>query len=333
MTFGLKVIDGYDLLMKDIPPIKYLVNKIIMEGGLNYLSGKPGTFKTSFSFYIAINGAIGRDVFGYQVTKPFKTLILDEENGERGTRYKFEQIMKGMFINFESIKGKIFFDSLDNFHIDESCINTLKLMIKKYDVQLVVVDNITRTMIGDENDQEEVSKILALLKPLMIEFNVAFLILHHNRKGYETDLDSMRGSSDFGGQCDISSILDFYKKEDDFKMIYNLRNGKNKYDIPMEPINFSVEKNDGYMVIHYIGTVKEGRDTIIAKIEVDILTLLRELPTEYLSRTQIKEGINSNYRKSSIDSALKNLLKNNKIVRIKQGKSYNYVLVIAKGGC
>jgi RecA-family ATPase len=208
MVFGENIYECNDLFYNPLPSVEYLVDELVQKQGLNYLVGLPETFKTSFALMIAIQGAIGKDVLRFKTTHPFNSFFIDEENGIVGTKMKFKQLVKGLDVDIAYLKEKIYFSSVEGFRIDGVYINTLKLIIAKYQPGLIIIDNIARCLVGDENDVGSVSMIPRLLKPLQEEFGVAFLILHHKRKRHGSDMETTRGSGDFSGQCDIMNVLD-----------------------------------------------------------------------------------------------------------------------------
>lgn len=288
--FGENIIDCFDLYQNPLPEIEYHVEQLIQKSGLNYIVGLPESFKTSFSLLIAIHGAIGKDVLCYKIPKPFTTLFIDEENGLVGTKFKLKQLLKGSNININDIKGKIYFSSIEHFKIEPTCIATLKILIKQYKPDLIVIDNITRTIIGDENYAKDVSSIQSLLKPLEEEFGIAFLIIHHKRKGNGGDMESARGSIDFGGQCDIMNVLE---KVDDTK--YKLSQGKRKYALRIEPINFTVIGDKERIAVVYAGTKDENIDRLIDKIAEKILTMITKEPAKKHKVSEILKELHEVY--------------------------------------
>jgi len=72
-----------DIESLSIEPVEYLVEPILPRVGLTYFYGPPGACKTNFLMYLSLLGSVGRSVFKYKVPKPFKTLWIDEETGDK----------------------------------------------------------------------------------------------------------------------------------------------------------------------------------------------------------------------------------------------------------
>ena len=80
----------------DIPPKQYLIEKILPKGGVNFLFGPPGSFKTNFLIYLSLCAVNADDVFNFKISKPLNVTWFDEENGLEGLHDKFVKISKGM---------------------------------------------------------------------------------------------------------------------------------------------------------------------------------------------------------------------------------------------
>ena len=91
------------------------------------------------------------------------------------------------------------------------------------EVKLIIVDTLRRLTSVEENDATEISNFLTtFITPLVIDFKVSVIIVHHTRKRAqmnggakaEDDMDEVRGSGDLSGFVDVILMLKRYKGED-----------------------------------------------------------------------------------------------------------------------
>lgn len=240
-----KIITDKDLYEKDVPQIKYLIDKYVCESSLIYYGGQSATFKTGLALYIAICGAYKKKFLDVEVKESFKTLIIDEENGIRRTKSKFNRLVDGLGIDKEELKKSIVFSTIAGFKLNKQWVDDLANLIVKGNFKLVIIDNIARCIIGSERDETDVGKIHELLKPLIEKHEVSFLIIHHFNKGDKfagpnTMLD-LSGSRDFGAQADEVFLLALYRKESDSVKSFKLYQGKIKDGIEIPSLNFKVK--------------------------------------------------------------------------------------------
>jgi len=258
-----KLVSAKDLYNKIIPPILMLIDSILAEESLVILAGMPGSFKTGIALLLAICGAGYSEFLSFKVNKKFNTLFIDEENGMRRTKFKLKRLCDGLKI--VPPEG-IFFSSMAGFKLERVWIEDLKNQIKQYSINVVVIDNIARCMVGSERDEKDVSKIHDLLKPLAEELGVTILYLHHLRKTdfknhHPKTLEDISGSRDFGAQCDDAYIVDFFSRKGNTKT-FKLMQVKAKDSIEMPGINFTVTgdpkiENDP-LIVNFSGLIEEN---------------------------------------------------------------------------
>lgn len=305
--FKFNLIDGYSLYKKKMKSLEYLVENFISEESLVYFIGHEGTFKTGLALLLAIAGAILDNFLGFKIKRPIKTLFIDEENGIRRTKHKFDRLINGLDIESKKLKekleGKISFSSLSSFKINVECVNQLEEVIKENNFNLVIIDNITRTFFGNEDKSDDVKHVHKLLKPLATKYNVTFIILHHTPKGR---LDA-RGSGDFKGQADEMFMFDTYKRKGDTK-IFKLLQIKQKDGLEMEPINFEVKGTRNPptpLYVSYGGSIKENIDNQSSIDAIEIKEWWENNPEPYKKTNDIMVAMG--WKINKIHNAIKKL--------------------------
>jgi hypothetical protein len=304
-----KITNGSVLLSEDIKPISYMIDTILCEESLIYFAGPPGSFKTGFMIHVALCGATGKPVLNhYKVNNRFKTLFLDEENGKRRTKYKFDRLVRGLGLKGteEEIKD-IDFQCIQGFKINDNWISDLERLIIAGGYKLIVVDNIARCFVGSERDEQDVSKIQSLLKPLIENQHVTIVILHHCRKPdeqrkYRPTLNDIRGSGDFGGQCDEAFLLDTFGLQGEHTKIFTLYQLKIKDGEEMPSISIKLtgdsKKNSPLQVIFHAEVSQLTENKKRAKFETLEGKILdwwlhqeyRTIETKHIIKNFIKKG-------------------------------------------
>jgi len=249
---GFVLTKGRELLNLNIKPISYTIDDILCEESLIYLAGTPGSFKTGFMLHLALCGATLNPMLNhFKVHYKIKTLIIDEENGLRRTKHKFDRLVRGMGLQgTEEALDNISFQCIKGFKLTKSYVDDLEKIIEFYGFNLIVIDNVARCLIGSEQKAEDVSKIQGLLKPLIEKYHITIVIIHHIRKQDNEQygkkrpptLNDIRGSGDFGGQCDEMFMLDTWSSDMKSHIkTFNLYQVKSKDRQEMPPIVLKVE--------------------------------------------------------------------------------------------
>ena len=252
-----KIIEICDLLDSDVPNIQYLIDDIIMKGGLTYFVGQSGSFKTGILMKAVVCGATATKFLHKPIKNKFNTLWIDEENGKVVLKAKTEQIVNGHSgIMRSDLKNKTFFSIIEGFTFHPTHIKQLHEIIKTNQIDLVVIDSIARTLIGNESDSKDVNKILGMIKPIMEE-GTAFAIIHHTRKGSEGTLDDIAGSRDFAAMADYVYLSE-YERTTDVGKQFKFKCLKSRVTEGSMNINFLVQGTKDKLGVSYVGTTQDA---------------------------------------------------------------------------
>ena len=323
--FKFNLIGAKDLYHKELPPIQYLVDDFIIKAGLTYIVGPPGSFKTGLMMLISIAGASKDNIINFNINKPFKTLFIDEENGIINTKDRFVHLVKGLQIDVDKeIKNEdIVFANISGFTFTPFNLNGLKELIEENKPDLIVIDNIARCIVGSERDEQDVARILGMIKPIIEAYGVAFVIIHHTRKGDAMDLNDISGSRDFGAQCDNAFIVKEFKKKSSVKH-FVLKQVKSKFGLGMDAINFTVEGDDR-LFVKYIGTATENIKYLAEEIKTILIDWIIDNPHETYKTTTLLDVMKSKgFNDTNIRNAIKMIVED-KILRFKQKGEYCFL--------
>ena len=297
----------FDLLNSDIPNIEYLIDNILPKGMITIIFGQGESFKTGFSLYLALCLATGKDTFLYKTNKKSKVLWIDEEMGITGLKQKVSRLSKGLGINYEEFKDSFIYKSITGFKLDdENTYEMLEQEIIQQKIDVIFIDSIARTMLGDENSVKDVRKIHDVIRKLISKTGVTFITIHHITKSSNgLNLQSLRGSGDFGNQVDMALGMRCVGKDKFLLGRYKWRYKEEE----IEKINFQVNDIENGMKLEYLGTARENL-TKTKQLEEDLRECL-DHPMKWSEIVNLLEK--KGHKKGSIEPKISKWKKENKI--------------------
>lgn len=246
-------VEGEEFLRKTFQKPKSLIEGLIDEGTLTILGGPPASFKSFFALRVATMGATGGGELcaGYPV-RPFKVLLIDEENREYRVHMRTWQILDGLRRGPDGINMSFLINP--NFKLfigkesgeDSPSLVRFKEILRDLRPDLVIIDSLVRVMIGNENEAENIRELFDVFKGLILEFGCAFLIIHHTRKGSRNGWEDLRGSSDLAAMADSVVMLSKVQGESQVLEISTVkdRDGKNfrnrRFSVSWDPENLGL---------------------------------------------------------------------------------------------
>jgi len=195
------------------PPITWLVDGLVVEGSLSMIAGDAGCGKTWSSLDLAVCIATGEEWLGKK-TQQGPVLIIDEESGDRRIAMRLQKVINGHGgsritpVYYFTMQGTDIRDALD--------INEIKKIIEDKKIKFVLIDAFMDVILGaDENSVKDVLPGLNLLKKIIEETGVSFLIIHHKTKPSNGNKGNYRGSSAIKGAVDL--MIEINKTDDSVK--------------------------------------------------------------------------------------------------------------------
>lgn len=215
-----------------------IIQGVINEGELIVLSGPPKLGKSLIVGNMAYCATLGISWLGFDVPKPRKVLYLQRELGDAWMQlriskmhagYQDEKYLDQHYQNVDT--GKPHdpdYTLLKNMHIpkpvnfkldDEADMINLTNHIVEGGFELVIIDPLYCMIKGNENDTQDMSKVLDHLLKLKIDAKVSIILVHHFGKGTGTakGAHAHRGSSVIGGGSDGNIT---FKAFDDPELIH-----------------------------------------------------------------------------------------------------------------
>lgn len=306
------------ILDNGIPEIKWIVQDIFTRNGVSIIGGASGSYKTWIGMYLALCIATGKPFLEKYETQKENVLYVDEENGLVTMANRFNMLKYGNSFAADKFDN-LFISVFNNVKLDnDEKIKILRTIIVNHKIKVVILDSMVRCMEGEEDKSKDVRIIFDNLKPIFKELDVTFIILHHTTKNAKKgDIDSLRGSGDFQGQMDT------------VMMIHANNNFANVYLPKVRHLdrdsvhNFSILIENGIenktVKLKWIEGVEENKNSIEACSECLQDWIDKDQIVEFRTEEALKEAKSRGFRKNSLYDALKLLINNNEICKLKRG--------------
>ncbi len=290
-----RIISLGDLL--EMPPqeIEFIVEGMLMKGGIGLLAGKPKAGKSTLARILALSVARGTPFLGFPVRKG-PVLYYGLEEIESEVRRHFEEMgadgTEEIFISTQPLPGRE--------------VELVSEDIKRFSPSLVILDPLFRAVkVRDASAYAEVSSALEPLLLLARESGAHIFCVHHLGKGARAGADSILGSTAIRGAFDVNILLN---KNDHHRTIQS----ENRYG---EAIEETVLLFDPETKTMALGGSRVDADS--ERIENEFIAYLRKQGVP-CSQKQIDSNVNG--KTAWKRHAIRNLLESKQISRSGSGK-------------
>ena len=307
------------LSVLDYLALKFPHNDIIEKGILTtqsrmIIGGHPGIGKSILATQIGIEVSRGDLVTDKFKSVKKRVLYVQEEIGPRSYQVRLKQV-SDYYRNIDSF----FIVSSAGFSFEDSAlVLQLKQYIQSLKIELLILDPLYKIHGKRENDATELAQLTQLVDRLIVELNIAVIIVHHLRKPFTTykgetvaaSMMDFRGSSVIQAWADTMLMLEATNEEDkvrlDFAKTRNAPENINSVYLKLD------RKNIRFTLI--------GKDgSTLFSIDDDIITMLNTGP---ISEGHIVSGIKALHADTKLSIAhikesLYNLALSGKIERQK----------------
>lgn len=309
----LKIQPLSNLLSREFPESKWLVEKLVPESGLVLLSAAPASFKTWIALEVSLRIKRGEPLFGIFPTNKCNVLIADEESGDRMLQDRFKKL--GAKVDECSTNdNEIYYLSRVGRYVDDDYIKELIPECLNHNIKLVIFDSLVRFHSARENDASEMSKVLNLFK-ILNDNGITALVLHHNRKsnGIAGGGEMIRGSSDILASCDVHLSISRRERK------VTISQTKNRYMEEVKPFSIQLNViNENESNFEYLGE-ESDKDNQSIELKNQLLKTINENPG--INKSQLINAIadgNNNLPNNRIAKAISELIKQEE-VRVEQG--------------
>lgn len=204
-----------DFLATDIH-FNWIIEGLIAENTINFLTATPGVGKTRLAMQLAASLACGEPFLNWKVNGAKKVVMFSLEMGHailksfaeklaKENRYDTEKLQNNFILiptgeplPMASIEGQTFF----------------KYVLEEVKPDIVIID--AMGSLSYEDISEKTAKdIMNRLKAMLNEYGVTFYIIHHNRKPNQLAGDKPPTLADFYGNTygatDAASVIGLWK--------------------------------------------------------------------------------------------------------------------------
>ena len=210
----LKTIDGQTLLSLDLPPIEFVVDRLIPQG-LHILAGAPKTGKSWLLLLLCLRVANG-ERFWNRRTKQGSVLYLCLEDSPNRIQERLSELTENAPSNLH------FATSAET--LTDGMVEQIEDFISEHpDTNLIVIDTLqkVRTALTDANPYASDYKDIGILKSLADKHGITIIAVQHLRKQFDNDPHAMvTGSTGLLGAADGSYVLKREKVGEDTAKLY-----------------------------------------------------------------------------------------------------------------
>lgn len=167
-------LDVTELKATTPPPVPWLVEGFAAQGALTMLVGEPGQGKSYLALALAAGVCRGNDAAGFPIAKRRNAAIFDAENGASEMHRRLASLDYPEGLNV-GVTESGFDLERQLYEIEEAG--------SELGTELIVLDSF-RTLWpgGDENDSDEVTRVLAGIQQVARTTDTAIVVLHHRNK-------------------------------------------------------------------------------------------------------------------------------------------------------
>ncbi len=234
-----------DADIEQLSAITWLADQIVPQGALAALYGPPGSGKSFVALDLALTVAAGLtwqvSWMGRAVMGGGALYLAAEGLGGLGQRVRSWKAARGLVgqqlgVGFVTTAVDL---------LDASTATRIERAVAHVPapLQLVVIDTLARSMVGDENDTGDMSRLIATVDRVRTMTSASVLLVHHTRKDSELE----RGSTALRGGVDT---LIFCQEGDDGRQLVCQ---KQKDAEAFAPMPFSLVAGHGSCVVAFTG--------------------------------------------------------------------------------
>lgn len=190
------------------PEQQWLVEQLWLAEGVGILGGAPKVCKTYLAAEISVSVATGTPALGrFAAPLPGPVLFYGAEDSLAALRFRFEGLAAVRGVEIRQMP--LYLIDTPLLRLDrQQDLGRLRGGIERFRPRLLVLDPFVRLAAIDENSAAEVSAVLASLRQLQRQHQLAVLVVHHARKSPASHPNqALRGSSDFAAWSDSNLYL------------------------------------------------------------------------------------------------------------------------------
>lgn len=190
--------------------VPWLVEGLWAEQGVGFLCGSPKSSKTWLALDLALSVATKTAALGtYKVLRPGGVMLITAEDTPAMVRSRLDGMARERGLLLDELPIHLVLRRSLRLE-SKNDQDRLWATVASWRPKLLVLDPFVRLTAIDENSSLEVSAVLAYLRKMQTEHEVAILVVHHARKANSNGNAgglALRGSGDFWAWSDTNLFL------------------------------------------------------------------------------------------------------------------------------
>jgi len=191
------------------PDRHWLVEQLWADEAVGILGGEPKCGKSFLALQMGVAVASGAPCLGrFAVSRPGRVLIFPAEDALHIVRHRLDALCSTADLELADIDIQVITAPRLRLDLDADR-QALAETVAHHRPKLLVLDPFVRLHRVDENASQQVAPLLAFLRELQRQYNLAVLVVHHARKGAANCRagQALRGSSEFHAWGDSNLYL------------------------------------------------------------------------------------------------------------------------------
>lgn len=196
-------IDWSELFATEDEGERWIIEPVLAEGRSTALYSKPKAGKSLLVLELAVNVSRGFAALGVKPPRPYRVLYVDFENDPRGdVRSRLEDMGYGQEEADAGALDNLYYLSFPRLSALDTAQGGGELLaiVEQYECEVVIIDTVSRTVAGEENDNNTWLGFYRNTGVHLKARGVAYLRLDHSGKDAEK---GMRGGSAKYGDVDM----------------------------------------------------------------------------------------------------------------------------------
>lgn len=196
-------------LQQTVSQQQWLIETLWTQCGVGLVGGTPKSLKTWLALELAVSVASGTACLGrFAVQRKGFALIYLAEDQPCDVRQRLQHLCQYRDVAMQQLDVLVITEP--TLRLDNQCdIERLDATLAAYKPTLLLLDPFVRLHRANENDAQEVARILASLRQLQRQHHCAVVVVHHTRKNHRCSQhgQALRGSGDFHAWADSALYL------------------------------------------------------------------------------------------------------------------------------
>ena len=247
---------------RDTPPAtEWAVEGLIQRGGNGIVVGDPGSAKSYTTLDLAYHLVAGVDWMGCKVPRRMKVAYVAREDHPGLTQHRGKSLQAGYGgtavghgLSYIDLNEWLYYNTRsqsETFSLQNQMdVQEIIDAFKDKGIEIAFFDVFRRLWEGDENDNKEVAKVLAVLTRIQTEVGCSVCLVHHlNKSEGGTIFQRIRGAGSIYGWREWAFGISIENPQDDPKDRVRKIVFETKAATPASPIYYSFDGDDDRVVL------------------------------------------------------------------------------------